>query len=192
WRKYWIHFRRVISSARLCENSAHGSRASPRAGCAVGKIKYFNRSPWAQSKGSCWVFAQTEATRNIRFLAFAWDDDLMSGVSPHRLKGWGAVRTITGIEGIQVEAATLFWSWALLLIFFILASATHQVPPPAKGVPLPVDPTDRSGDQPPLPKEFEAPTPPPGTLLPPAPIPPETQPFPSLRVFVREIRVVGS
>src|SRR5215471_6028550 len=58
----------------------------------VGKIKYFNRSPWAQSKGSCWVFAQSEATRNFRFLAFAWDDNLMSGVSPHRLKGWGVVQ----------------------------------------------------------------------------------------------------
>jgi len=55
-----------------------------------------------------------------------------------------------------------------------------------------VDPTGRSGQPPTLPKQFEAPTPPPGTLLPPAPIPPETAPFPTLRVFVREIRVTGS
>ena len=84
----------------------------------------------------------------------------------------------------------MFWSFALFLIFFIFSSASAQVVPVA--VPFPVDPTGRSGEPPPLPKQFEAPTPPPGTLLPPAPIPPETAPFPSLRVFVREIRVTGS
>ena len=85
----------------------------------------------------------------------------------------------------------MFWSFALFLIFFIFSSASAQVPSPV-GVPFPVDPTGRSGEPPTLPKQFETPTPPPGTLLPPAPIPPETAPFPSLRVFVREIRVIGS
>ena len=84
----------------------------------------------------------------------------------------------------------MFWSLALFLIFFIFSSASAQVVPVA--VPFPVDPTGRSGEPPTLPKQFEAPTPPPGTLLPPAPIPPETAPFPTLRVFVREIRVTGS
>ena len=55
-----------------------------------------------------------------------------------------------------------------------------------------MDPTGRSGEPPTLPKQFEAPTPPPGTLLPPAPIPPKTGPFPDLRVFVREIKGTGS
>ena len=59
-------------------------------------------------------------------------------------------------------------------------------------VPSQVDPTGRSGEPPPLPKQFEAPAQPPGTLLPPTPIPPQATPFPGLRVFVREIRVVGS
>ena len=81
-------------------------------------------------------------------------------------------------------------SFALFLIFFIFSSASAQVVPVA--VPSRVDPTGRSSEPPTLPKQFEAPTPPPGTLLPPAPIPPETQPFPTLRVFVREIRVTGS
>src|SRR5262249_56893122 len=84
----------------------------------------------------------------------------------------------------------MFWSFALFLILFIFSSASAQVVPVA--VPFPIDPTGRSGEPPTLPKQFEAPTPPPGTLLPPAPIPPETQPFPTLRVFVREIKVVGS
>ena len=84
----------------------------------------------------------------------------------------------------------MFWSFALFLIFFIFSSASAQVVPVA--VPFPVDPTGRSGEPPPLPKQFEAPTPPPGTLLPPAPIPPKTGPFPDLRVFVREINVIGS
>jgi hemolysin activation/secretion protein len=79
----------------------------------------------------------------------------------------------------------VFWSFALCLIFLIFSSASAQVVPR-------VDPTGRSGEPPPLPKQFETPTPPPGTLLPPAPIPPETGPFPSLRVFVREINVIGS
>jgi hemolysin activation/secretion protein len=77
------------------------------------------------------------------------------------------------------------WSFALFLIFFIFSSASAQVVPR-------VDPTGRSAEPPTLPKQFETPTPPPGTLLPPAPIPPQTAPFPSLRVFVHEIKVIGS
>ena len=79
---------------------------------------------------------------------------------------------------------------ALFLIFLIFASASAQAA--TVGVPFPVDPTGRSGEPPTLPEKLEPPIPPPGTLLPPTPIPPEAAPFPTLRVFVREIRVTGS
>src|SRR6266852_2742972 len=36
---------RVILSDRLCENAVHASRASPRTGCGVGKIKYLTVRP---------------------------------------------------------------------------------------------------------------------------------------------------
>ena len=85
---------------------------------------------------------------------------------------------------------TVFRSFGLFLIFLICSSASAQVVPIA--VPSRVDPTGRSGEPPPLPKQFEAPAQPPGQLLPPAPIPPQATPFPSLRVFVREIKVIGS
>src|SRR4029434_3621436 len=85
---------------------------------------------------------------------------------------------------------TMCWSLALFLIFFIFSSASAQVVPVA--VPFPVDPTGRSGEPPTLPKQFETPTPAPGTLLAPALIPSKTGPFPDLRVFVREIKVIGS
>jgi hemolysin activation/secretion protein len=100
------------------------------------------------------------------------------------------VRAIIGIEVISDRGCDVFWSFALFLIFFIFSSASAQVVPVA--VPSRVDPTGRSGEPPPLPKQFEAPTQPPEKLLPPVPIPPETAPFPTLRVFVREIRITGS
>lgn len=74
---------------------------------------------------------------------------------------------------------------ALLLIFFLLSSA-------ATARAATIDPTGRSGEAPTLPKDFQTPTPPPGTLLPPAPLAPKGEPFPALRVFVREIKVTGS
>jgi len=74
---------------------------------------------------------------------------------------------------------------ALLLIFFLLSSA-------ATAGAATIDPTGRSGEAPTLPKDFQTPTPPPGTLLPPAPLVPKGEPFPALRVFVREIKVTGS
>jgi hemolysin activation/secretion protein len=85
---------------------------------------------------------------------------------------------------------TLLRSFALVVFISIYASASAQILPIA--VPSQVDPTGRSGQPPTLPKEFEAPAQPPGTLLPPTPIPPQATPFPGLRVFVREIRVIGS
>jgi hemolysin activation/secretion protein len=84
----------------------------------------------------------------------------------------------------------VFWSFALFLIFLIFSSASAHAA--TVGVPFPVDPTGRAGEPPTLPEELKPPTPPPGTLLPPAPLPPKAEPFPGLRVFVREIRVTGS
>src|ERR1051325_8673189 len=85
---------------------------------------------------------------------------------------------------------TLLRSFALVVCVLIYASASAQMLPIA--VPSQVDPTGRSGQPPTLPKEFEAPAQPPGTLLPPTPIPSQPTPFPGLRVFVREIKVLGS
>jgi len=73
---------------------------------------------------------------------------------------------------------------ALLLIFFLLLSAAARA--------ATIDPTGRSGEAPTLPKDFQTPTPPPGTLLPPAPLAPKGEPFSAVRVFVREIKVTGS
>src|SRR4029078_13600240 len=85
---------------------------------------------------------------------------------------------------------TLLRSFALVIFVSIYASASAQILPIA--VPSQVDPTGRAGQPPTLPREFEAPAQPPGKLLPPTPIPPQATPFPGLRVFVREIKVVSS
>lgn len=63
----------------------------------------------------------------------------------------------------------------------------------AQGV-LGVDPTGRSGDRPPLLLEEPAPVPPPTPVLPPLPLPPpeRARQLPLIRVFVREITVVGN
>ena len=59
-----------------------------------------------------------------------------------------------------------------------------------------IDPTGRSGKPPgPLKEEFQRPSPPPSPVLPIVPLPPETgvptQPG-TVRVFVRDVRVIGS
>ena len=84
----------------------------------------------------------------------------------------------------------MFWSFTLFLFFFCLSSAGAQAPP----VPRPrlPEPTGRSGEPPTLPQELKPPTPPAGTLLPPAPLAPKGGPLPALRVFVRDIKVIGS
>ena len=73
---------------------------------------------------------------------------------------------------------------ALFFILFFFASTRAQA--------AAIDPTGRSGEPPQLPQEFRPPTPPPGTLLPPAPLAPKAGPFPAVRIFVREIRITGS
>jgi hemolysin activation/secretion protein len=77
-----------------------------------------------------------------------------------------------------------------------LACATGaQVQLPPVRPPLIGDPTGRSGEPPPLFEEQERPIPAPEQILPPLPTPrPREEPglLPLLRVFVREIRVLGS
>ena len=66
------------------------------------------------------------------------------------------------------------------------------------GAPLPpiFDPTGRYGEPPPpLRKEFQRPTPPPGQTLPPVPLLPEEsteKPAGKIRVFVKDVHVVGN
>lgn len=55
-----------------------------------------------------------------------------------------------------------------------------------------IDPTGRSAEPPQLPQDIRPAIPPPGTLLPPVPLTPKGEPFPALRVFVRDIRITGS
>jgi hemolysin activation/secretion protein len=68
--------------------------------------------------------------------------------------------------------------------------AFAQIAPPI------FDPTGRSGEPPaPLKKEFERPLPPPRPVLPPPPLPPEEpaeRRLGQIRVFVKDIRVIGS
>ncbi len=94
------------------------------------------------------------------------------------------------VKGVLHRGNDVFWSFALFLIFFLFSSAGAQVPP-VQPPRLP-EPTGRSGEPPSLPQELKPPTPPAGTLLPPAPLAPRGEPLPALRVFVREIKVTGS
>jgi len=77
-----------------------------------------------------------------------------------------------------------------MLTMVAVTAAQAQVFPPI------FDPTGRSGEPPtPLKKEFKPPAPPPGPVLPPVPSPPEeegAQPLGQIRVFVREILIVGN
>jgi hemolysin activation/secretion protein len=72
----------------------------------------------------------------------------------------------------------------LLLLYLLLSPSLAEA--------AVVDPTGRSAEPPTLPQEFKPVLPPPGTLLPPIPLPPKPEPIPALRVFVREIRIIGS
>ena len=55
-----------------------------------------------------------------------------------------------------------------------------------------IDPTGRSAEPPQLPQDLRPAIPLPGTLLPPVPVTPKGEPFPALRVFIRDIRITGS
>ena len=94
------------------------------------------------------------------------------------------------LKDISHHSNKVFWSFALFLIFLLVSPAGAQAPP-AQPPRLP-EPTGRSGEAPTLPQELKPPLPSPGTLLPPAPLAPKGEPVPGLRVFVREIKVIGS
>ena len=76
-----------------------------------------------------------------------------------------------------------------MLCVLFEAGTSYGQPPPTPPI---GDPTGRSGEPPPLMQE--QPRPLPGRILPPLPPPraPEQQFVPGVRVFVREIRVIGS
>jgi hemolysin activation/secretion protein len=77
-----------------------------------------------------------------------------------------------------------FCTRALFLILIIFSPASAQA--------ASIDPTGRSSEPPTLPKDFQPELPRPGTLLPPVPLAPKGEPFPAVRVMVREIRITGS
>lgn len=64
----------------------------------------------------------------------------------------------------------------------IVSAQIVPVPPPPPIMPLPT----------PLPKELPKPEPPLPSILPPAPVPERRGPMPTVKVYVREIRVLGS
>jgi hemolysin activation/secretion protein len=70
----------------------------------------------------------------------------------------------------------------LLVVWIVSDVVWAQVPPPPPIVPAPT----------PLPKELPKPEPPVPGILPPAPVPERRGPIPTVKVYVREIRVLGS
>ena len=87
-----------------------------------------------------------------------------------------------------------FWASLAAPFAVVLALAGLSCAVAHAQLPPPLDPTIRSGEPPPLRREEPRPPPPPGQILPPiSPAPPrQLEPLPRVRVFVREIRVVGS
>ncbi|HKN88298.1 MAG TPA: ShlB/FhaC/HecB family hemolysin secretion/activation protein [Nitrospiraceae bacterium] len=87
----------------------------------------------------------------------------------------------------------MWWLTLVMINLVPIAAARAQV-----GAPIPpiFDPTGRSGQPPaPLRKEFERPIPPPREVLPPVPLPPSEpgeRPSSNVRVFVKDIRVIGN
>lgn len=99
-------------------------------------------------------------------------------------------RTAKGNGGLDREKKNAradfaaFCARSLFLILFIFFPASARA--------ASIDPTGRTGEPPTLPKDFQPELPRPGTLLPPVPLAPKGEPFPSVRVMVREIRITGS
>jgi hemolysin activation/secretion protein len=94
-----------------------------------------------------------------------------------------------GAPLLEVTAARLI-PLGVIAVSLSSTLAYAQPPLPAQPPPFP-DPTGRSGEPPPLLQELPR-RPPPLPILPPLPPLPEREVLPSLRVFVREIRVVGN
>jgi hemolysin activation/secretion protein len=95
------------------------------------------------------------------------------------------------------EPAPARFSWFVRQLFFGIGLAMVMVLASTSAfAQTTIDPTGRSGEPPgPLKKEFQRPTPPPSPVLPIVPLPPETgvptQPG-TMRVFVRDVRVIGN
>ena len=77
----------------------------------------------------------------------------------------------------------------LLAVWILSDVVSAQVPIPPQQVPLPPPLVPAPS---PLPKELPKPEPPVPGILPPAPVPERRGPIPTVKVFVREIRVLGS
>ena len=85
----------------------------------------------------------------------------------------------TNIRRGLVTTLVLLVVWALS---DVVSAQIVPVPPPPPIMPLPT----------PLPKELPKPEPPLPGILPPAPVPERRGPMPTVKVYVREIRVLGS
>ena len=81
-------------------------------------------------------------------------------------------------EGLVVATLVLLAIW----ISSGVVSAQIVPPPPPPMIPIPT----------PLPQELPKPEPPLPSILPPAPVPERRGPLPTVKVYVREIRVLGS
>ena len=81
-------------------------------------------------------------------------------------------------EGLVVATLVLLAVW----ISSGVVSAQIVPPPPPPMIPIPT----------PLPQELPKPEPPLPSILPPAPVPERRGPLPTVKVYVREIRVLGS
>jgi hemolysin activation/secretion protein len=81
--------------------------------------------------------------------------------------------------GLVAGTLVLLIHWIAL---DVVSAQIVPVPPPPPIMPLPT----------PLPKELPKPEPPMPSILPPAPVPERRGPMPAVKVYVREIRVLGS
>jgi hemolysin activation/secretion protein len=82
-------------------------------------------------------------------------------------------------RGLVAAALVLLALW---IVPDVVSAQIVPVPPPPPIMPLPT----------PLPKELPKPEPPLPSILPPAPVPERRGPMPTVKVYVREIRVLGS
>ncbi len=105
---------------------------------------------------------------------------------------------MTGRTSVPARWRLASWLGGPLFLFgtLIVGETLFCTPSGAQVLPPIFDPTGRSGEPPaPLRKEFKPPpVAPPSPLLPPAPTPPPEaeKVLPSVRVFVKDIRVIGS
>ena len=83
---------------------------------------------------------------------------------------------------MSVRAGLVVATLVLLVVWILSDVVWAQVSPPPPIVPAPT----------PLPKELPKPEPPVPSILPPVPVPERRGPIPTVKVYVREIRVLGS